>query len=97
MQYYSSFGLFQPFENMQTVQKEVACCGGPGAVGVGGSSIWPLGYSLPRSVLEKNLRLSASFDFISKCCTRKYCLRIGKPWFDHSLKNSDLESLVIHM
>ena len=33
MQYYSSFGLFQPFENMQTVQKEVACCSGVGAAG----------------------------------------------------------------
>ena len=36
MQYYSSFGLFQPFENMQTVQKEVAWWGGPGGGGGGG-------------------------------------------------------------
>lgn len=77
---------------MQTVQKEVAHCGGGG-----GCSIWALGYSLPSSALEKNPGLSAPLDFILKCCTRKCCLRIGKPWFDHSLKKSDLESLVIHM
>lgn len=62
-----------------------------------GRSIWPLGYSLPSSALEKNPGLPVPLDFILKCCTRKYCLRIGKLWFDHSLKNSDLESLVIPM